>query len=223
MLKDQDAKGCLTHREDRLLVRQSQQNRRETVPHLRIGWIQDGIQASNSTVRRRLEAGLVAHVALKKPLITAVHRRKRLRFAMAHADWTWLIGQLCFGVMSQDSLSFKMMVGCLWGEDPMKHTETVVLYPQWNLVVALWLCGVQCCTEELGFSLHWKATLTRMAIWIFSGTLPFPQHIFWDMEITLFSKTMVPHATELTLSSMGNLTKTCIVWNGHHRVLISIQ
>ena len=79
-----------THRKDRL-VRQSQQDRRETVPHLRIGWIQNGVQASNSTVRRRLkEAGLVAHVALKKTLLTAVHCRKRLQFAMAHADWTWV-------------------------------------------------------------------------------------------------------------------------------------
>ena len=39
-----------THRKVRLLVRQSQQNTRETVPHLRIGWIQNGVQASNSTV-----------------------------------------------------------------------------------------------------------------------------------------------------------------------------
>ena len=92
--KDARRPGCprmSTNREDRLLVRQSLQNRRETVPHLRIGWIQNGAQASNSTVRRRLkEAGLVAHVALKKPLLTAVHRRKRLQFAMAHADWTWV-------------------------------------------------------------------------------------------------------------------------------------
>nr|XP_022297181.1 uncharacterized protein LOC111106692 [Crassostrea virginica] len=88
--KDAQRPGCprmSTQREDRLLVRQSLQNRRETVPHLRIGWIQNGIQASNSTVRRRLkEAGLVAHVALKKRLLTAVYCRKRLQFTMARAD-----------------------------------------------------------------------------------------------------------------------------------------
>ena len=68
MHKDQDAQGCL-QTEDSLLVRKSLQNRRETVPHVRIGWIQNGVQASNSTVRRQLkEAGLVAHVALKKTL-----------------------------------------------------------------------------------------------------------------------------------------------------------
>ena len=72
----------------------------------------------------------MAHVALKKTLLTAVHCRKRLQFAMAHADWTWVDWSNVLGVMSQDSLFFKMMVGCLLGEEPMKHTETVVLYPQ---------------------------------------------------------------------------------------------
>ena len=80
-----------TAREDRLLVRQPLQNRREIVPQLRTEWMQNGIQASNTTVRRQLkEAGLVAHVALKKPLLTAVHRRKRLQFALAHSNWTWI-------------------------------------------------------------------------------------------------------------------------------------
>ena len=50
--------------------------------------------------------------------------------------------------MSEDSLSLKTIVGCLW-EEPIKHTETVVLYLPWNLVVVAWLCGVQCRTEKL--------------------------------------------------------------------------
>ena len=82
-----------THREDRIYWLDSHYRTEETVPHLRNGWIQNGVQASNSTVRRRLkEAGLVAHVALKKkqPLLTAAHHRKRLQFAMASADWTWV-------------------------------------------------------------------------------------------------------------------------------------
>ena len=129
-----------THREDRLLARQSLQNRTETVPHLhlrkprvfsplrysgsgvdrkpltcedahlRIGWIQNGFQASNSIVRRRLkEAGLMANVALKKFLLTAVHDNSQWHMQIGLG----LICQLCFGVMSQDSLPFKMMDGCL--------------------------------------------------------------------------------------------------------------
>ena len=90
MLKNKDAQGCL-QTEDTLVARQLLQNRGETVPHLRIGWIQNGVQASNSTVQRRLkEAGLVAPVVLQKPLIAAVPHRKRLQFALAHTDWTWV-------------------------------------------------------------------------------------------------------------------------------------
>ena len=58
--------------------------------------------------RRQLkEAGLVAHVALKNTLLTPVHCRKRLQFAMAHTDWTWVDWSIVLGVMSQDSLFFK--------------------------------------------------------------------------------------------------------------------
>ena len=32
----------------------------------------------------------MANVALKKSLLTAVHRRKRLPIALAHVDWTWV-------------------------------------------------------------------------------------------------------------------------------------
>ena len=40
--------------------------------------------------------------------------------------------------------------------------------------VGVTVCGVQCYKEELSFSLHWKISSTRMVIWIFSGTRPFP-------------------------------------------------
>ena len=173
---------------------------------------QNGVQESNSTVRRRLkEVGLVAHVALKKTSVNSSPPQGKItiRYGTCRLELGWLVN--CALEWWVKIHSFKTMVGCLGGEKPMKHTGTTVLYPLWNLVAVGWLCRLQCSTEELGFSFHWKATSTRMAIWTFSGTLPFPQHIFWDMGITLFSKTIVPHATELTVSSSGNLTKTCVV------------
>ena len=67
------------------------QNRRETVPELRAAWIQNGVHASNTTVRRRLhQYGLYGRCAVKKPLLTAAHRQKRLAFARAHVNWTWV-------------------------------------------------------------------------------------------------------------------------------------
>ena len=65
------------------------QNRQETLPQLRLEWMNYGVTASKTTISRRLkEVGLSAHVAKKKPMLTALHRRKRLQFALAHANWT---------------------------------------------------------------------------------------------------------------------------------------
>jgi len=54
-------------------------------------WQTSGIDASNCTVRRRLQSvGLGDHVAAKKPQLTAQHRQKRLQFATDRADWSWV-------------------------------------------------------------------------------------------------------------------------------------
>ncbi|XP_078339388.1 uncharacterized protein LOC111115306 [Crassostrea virginica] len=113
-----DCQKTSNYKKDRLVAGQLLQNRRETVPHLRIGWIQNGEWSSSikqHCSRRLKEAGLVAHVDMQKPLLTAVPHRKRLQFAMAHTDWTWVDWSIMIvlGVMGQDSLSFKMMVVCL--------------------------------------------------------------------------------------------------------------
>ena len=80
-----------TVRDDRVLVRLSLQNRRETIPALRASWGEHGVLSSDSTVKRRLqEAGLHGRRAVKKPLLTPVHRAKRLAFAQEHANWTWI-------------------------------------------------------------------------------------------------------------------------------------
>ena len=80
-----------TTRDDRLIVRQSLQERRLTVPDLRKSLAVSGVNVSNSTVRRRLhEVGLQGRRATKKPLLTPKHREKRLAFAKAHSDWTWV-------------------------------------------------------------------------------------------------------------------------------------
>ena len=113
-----EVETSFTSQKDRLVAGQLLQNRRETVPHLRIGWIQNGEWSSSikqHCSRRLKEAGLVAHVDMQKPLLTAIPHRKRLQFAMAHTDWTWVDWSIMIvlGVMGQDSLSFKMMVVCL--------------------------------------------------------------------------------------------------------------
>ena len=78
-----------TVREDRFLKRRSLQDRFRPATKLKEDWDEIGIQASTSTVRRRLRAAnLMGRVARKKPLLTPSHRLRRLHFAKIHKDWT---------------------------------------------------------------------------------------------------------------------------------------
>lgn len=76
-------------RDDRKLKRSSLNDRRKTA----IGHMKDlkdeGINLSESTVRRRLrEHGLFGRVARKKPLLRAYNVKKRLAWAKSHKHWT---------------------------------------------------------------------------------------------------------------------------------------
>ena len=78
-----------TAREDRFLERRSVRDRFGPATRLKEDWEEIGIQASTSTVRRRLRAAnLMGRVARKKPLLTRSHRLRRLAFAKANKQWT---------------------------------------------------------------------------------------------------------------------------------------
>ncbi|KAL4231725.1 hypothetical protein ACF0H5_009301 [Mactra antiquata] len=68
-----------TVRDDSAIIRLSLRHCRETVPALRASWESYGVTASLTTVRRRLQnAGLNGRKAAKKPLLTPVHRQKKI-------------------------------------------------------------------------------------------------------------------------------------------------
>ena len=76
-----------TERENRMLVRTSLLNRQMTIPALAASWSAEGVTASKTTVRRRLQdAGLHGRLSVKKPLLTARHRCLRLVFARDHLN-----------------------------------------------------------------------------------------------------------------------------------------
>lgn len=79
-----------TIRDDRLVIRESLKNRRLTSSDLRASLeIHYNVSVTSRTIRNRLrEAGLKGCVAVKKPLLRAEHRKRRLIFAREHADWT---------------------------------------------------------------------------------------------------------------------------------------
>lgn len=79
-----------TEREDRLLIRQSLQNRKKTALELAAALSEaKGSSVSVYTVRRRLlKAGLKECKARKKPWLSEHNKKNRLEWALKHRDWS---------------------------------------------------------------------------------------------------------------------------------------
>ena len=76
--------------EDKYITLTSRRSRRLTAPEItaQINRSHD-LSLSTSTVQRRLrEASLFGRVAIKKPLLRQENKRKRLRWAREHKNWT---------------------------------------------------------------------------------------------------------------------------------------
>ena len=78
-----------TDRDDRFLTRTSLHDRFKPATKLKEEWEKIGVNASISTIRRRLRAAnLSGRVARKKPHLTIAHKRRRLDFAKKHKNWS---------------------------------------------------------------------------------------------------------------------------------------
>ena len=79
-----------TVREDRILIRLRNAGRTKPASMLRIEWQNMiNVQISVSLVKKRLVgAGYYARRPLRKPLLTMVHRQRRLQWARTHQHWT---------------------------------------------------------------------------------------------------------------------------------------
>ena len=78
-----------TDRDDRFLTRTSLHDRFKPGTKLKEEWEKIGVNASVSTIRRRLQpANLSGRVARKKPYLTIAHKRRRLDFAKKHKNWS---------------------------------------------------------------------------------------------------------------------------------------
>lgn len=76
--------------EDRFIITTSKRNRRLTAPDINRELNKTrSNKVSVSTVKNRLSAaGLRGRVAVKKPLLRAIHKEKRLEWAKQHEHWT---------------------------------------------------------------------------------------------------------------------------------------
>ena len=78
-----------TDRDDRFLARRSLQDRFKPATTLKEEWEKIGLNASVSTIQPRLRAAnLTGRVAREKPLLTIIHKRRRLDFAKKHKSWS---------------------------------------------------------------------------------------------------------------------------------------
>lgn len=92
-LRDRKRSGrprITTEREDHFIRLTSLRNRRLTAPEIAAEFnVQHEATISISTAQRRLaEAGLRGRVAVKKPHLSALNKRKRLAWAKTHQCWT---------------------------------------------------------------------------------------------------------------------------------------
>lgn len=76
--------------DNRILRRMSVAQPNLVARDLRHRWSQEhGVEASTRTVARRLvEMGQYGRIAVRKPLLSARHRQRRLQFARQHLNWT---------------------------------------------------------------------------------------------------------------------------------------
>lgn len=83
-------KHLITPREDRLLIRQSLQDRKKSSSEIAAAFSNvEGKLLSASTVRRRLlKAGLKGCKPRKKPWLSEKNRKARLEWALKHKNWT---------------------------------------------------------------------------------------------------------------------------------------
>ena len=89
---------------------------------------------STQTVRNTLkEAKLKAVVKKKKPLLSPVHRKKWLAFALKHQHWTKRTGRGLFGQMSPKSIGWGQMVKFMCGKRHEIHLEKM----KWKVLSSL--------------------------------------------------------------------------------------
>ncbi len=133
----------LTPRQERLLMRRVEENRHASSLQLsKEVESQTGVTISRDTIRRTLQRnGMHGCRPRKKPLLKPRHKKARLEFARAHADkdedyWD--------SILWSDETKInvlELMASKLYGVAKVRNTKKNAWCLQWNMVVAVSLCG----------------------------------------------------------------------------------
>ncbi len=133
----------LTPRQERLLMRRVEENRHASSLQLsKEVESQTGVTISRDTIRRTLQRnGMHGCRPRKKPLLKPRHKKARLEFARAHADkdedyWDSILWN------DETKIMFlELMASKLYGVAKVRNTKKNAWCLQWNMVVAVSLCG----------------------------------------------------------------------------------
>ncbi len=133
----------LTPRQERLLMRRVEENRHASSLQLsKEVESQTGVTISRDTIRRTLQRnGMHGCRPWKKPLLKPRHKKAHLDFARAHANkdedyWD--------SILWSDETKInvlELMASKLYGVAKVRNTKKNAWCLQWNMVVAVSLCG----------------------------------------------------------------------------------
>ncbi len=191
----------LTPRQERLLMRRVEENRHASSLQLsKEVESQTGVTISRDTIRRTLQRnGMHGCRPQKKPLLKPRHKKAHLEFARAHADkdedyWDSILwsDETKINVFGTDGLK------TVWrrkGENTKKNAWCL----QWNMVVAVSLCGAAWVLLVSG------SCISLMASWIHKCTA-----LYWKRRC-------YHHSVPLVVVHFSNMT---MILNTHLRPLL---
>ncbi len=191
----------LTPRQERLLMRRVEENRHASSLQLsKEVESQTGVTISRDTIRRTLQRnGMHGCRPRKKPLLKPRHKKARLEFARAHADkdenyWDSILwsDETKINVFGTDG--FKTV----WVAK-VRNTKKNAWCLQWNMVVAVSLCGAAWVLLVSG------SCISLMASWIHKCTA-----LYWK-------KSCYHHSVPLVVVHFSNMT---MILNTHLRPLL---
>ncbi len=191
----------LTPRQEHLLMRRVEENRHASSLQLsKEVESQTGLTISHDTIRRTLQRnGMHGCRPQKKPLLKPRHKKAHLEFARAHADkeedyWDSILwsDETKINVFGTDG--FKTV----WRRK-VRNTKTNAWCLQWNMVVAVSLCGAAWVLLVSG------SCISLMASWIHKCTA-----LYWKRRC-------YHHSVPLVVVHFSNMT---MILNTHLRPLL---
>ncbi len=192
----------LTPRQERLLMRRVEENRHASSLQLsKEVESQTGVTISRDTIRRTLQRnGMHGCRPRKKPLLKPRHKKARLEFARAHADkdedyWD----SIHWSDETKINVFLELMASKLYGVAKVRNTKRNAWCLQWNMVVAVSLCGAARVLLVSG------SCISLMASWIHKCTA-----LYWKRRC-------YHHSVPLVVVHFSNMT---MILNTHLRPLL---